>query len=326
MGFSRDEVIGRKSIDFLDAESRQRALNDTLPSLFATGSNTNIPYRFIRKNGETMDVLLSSFLERHDDGTPKASYAVVSDVTALRRAYDDLKRSNRELDRFAAIASHDLQEPLRKIAAFASLLNRRHKDTFDEDARRALHFMLDAALRMQTLIDELLTYSRLSNQPIKTTAIDMSRVVADAMNRLDSALAETGGWVCVGELAPVEGDHGVIVQILQNLLSNAVKYRSSASPRIRIQCETDGDKATFSVIDNGVGFDPRFAEKVFAPFQRLHARGEYPGNGIGLAIVQQAVERHGGEVWVESTPGEGSAFHFSLPVARSERASGRAVA
>lgn len=326
MGYSRDEVIGRKSIDFLDGESRQRALTDTLPSLFATGSNTNIPYRFIRKNGETMDVLLSSFLERHDDGTPKASYAVVSDVTALRRAYDDLKRSNRELDRFAAIASHDLQEPLRKIAAFASLLNRRHKDTFDKDARRALHFMLDAALRMQTLIDELLTYSRLSNQPIKTSEVDMSRVVAEAMSRLDSALAENGGWVCVGELVPVEGDHGIIVQVLQNLLSNAVKYRDKANPKIRVVCETDGDMATFSVSDNGVGFDPRFAEKIFAPFQRLHARGEYPGNGIGLAIVQQAVERHGGEVWVESTPGEGSTFHFSLPVARVERAGGRAVA
>lgn len=319
MGYSRDEVIGRKSIEFLDNESRQRAVSETLPSLFATGSNTNVPYRFVRKNGETIDVLLSSFLERHEDGSPKASYAVVTDVTALRRAYDDLKRSNRELDRFAAIASHDLQEPLRKIAAFASLLSRRHKDSFDEDARRALHFMLDAALRMQSLIDELLNYSRLSNQPIRTASVDMHSVVAEAMSRLDSALAESGGCVCVGELAPVEGDYGIVVQILQNLISNAVKYRGKARPRIQVNCEAGPDMAVYSVTDNGVGFDPRFSEKVFAPFQRLHARGEYPGNGIGLAIVQQAVERHGGDVWVESTPGEGSAFHFSLPVARSAR-------
>lgn len=325
MGFARDEVIGRKSIDFLDSESRQRAISETLPALFATGSNTNVPYRFVRKNGETIEVLLSSFLERHEDGTPKASYAVVSDVTALRRAYDDLKRSNRELDRFAAIASHDLQEPLRKIAAFASLLNRRHRDSLDEDARRALHFMLDAALRMQTLIDELLNYSRLSNQPIRTASVDMHCVVEEAMSRLDSALAESGGWVCVGELAPAEGDYGIILQILQNLISNAVKYRGKSRPRIHVSCEAGTDMAVYSVTDNGVGFDPRFSEKIFAPFQRLHARGEYPGNGIGLAIVQQAVERHGGDVWVESTPGEGSAFHFSLPVARSVRMRGEAA-
>ena len=324
MGYARREVIGRKSIEFLDSESRARALNDTLPSLFTTGSNTNIPYRFVRKNGEILDVLLSSFLERDDDGAPMASYAVLSDVTALRRAYDDLKRSNRELDRFAAIASHDLQEPLRKIAAFASLLNRRHRDSMDEEARRALHFMLDAAMRMQSLIDELLNYSRLSNQSLKHANVNLTDAAAEAISRLDSALGESSGWVCVGDLPVVQGDQSVLVQILQNLLSNAIKYRGKSAPRIHVECETDADTVTLSVRDNGIGFDPRFSEKIFAPFQRLHARGDYPGNGIGLAIVQQAVERHGGEVWVESAPGQGSTFYFSLPVPAAASASAAA--
>lgn len=313
MGFDRDEVIGKRSVDFLDAESRNRAEAHFLPELFAQGRNTNVPYRFVKKNGESIDILLSSFLERDEAGQAVASYAVSTDVTALRLANDGLKRSNRELDRFATVASHDLQEPLRKISAFASLLNRRHSEGLEDDARRALNFMSDAALRMQSLIDELLNYSRLSNQVMSTADINMSDAVAEAVNRLDSVLSDTGAMVCIGDLASCQGDQSVIVQVFQNLISNAVKYRGKDTPQIDVASRMEDDRIVYSVADNGIGFDARFSEKIFAPFQRLHARGEYPGNGIGLAIVQQAVERHGGDVWVTSEPGQGSTFYFSLP-------------
>ena len=313
MGYDRQEVIGRKSVEFLDAESRARAESKNLPELFRTGQNNDVQYRFITKSGQPIDTLLNSFLERDSNGQPKASYAVVTDISALRRAYDGLKRSNRELDRFAAVASHDLQEPLRKVAAFASLMRRRYADQLDEEGRRCLDFMNDGAQRLQLLIDDLLSYSRLGNKPLRTETFDLSEAVQDAMKRLDVQMEESGARVKVEGAGLIEADRPVFTQMLQNLISNAVKYRGVNPPEVRIAMTASADGWQVSVSDNGIGFDPRFAEKIFAPFQRLHSREEYPGTGIGLSIVQQGIERHGGRVEVQSTPGKGSTFVLYLP-------------
>ncbi|MBO6797631.1 PAS domain-containing protein [Maricaulis sp.] len=312
-GYEREEVIGKKSIDFLDDESRERAIEHMLPELFRTGHQANTPYRFKRKDGRTVDVLLSSFLERGDDGTPLRSFAVMTDVTPLRTAYEQLERSNKELDRFATVASHDLQEPLRKISAFASLIRRRYTDRLDEEGVRSLDFLVDAAQRMQTLIDDLLSYSRMASQPLRLERIELNAIVSEVRELLAGAIEENSAELDIEDLPVVRGDPTLIKQALYNLVGNAIKYRREETPKIEIRFARFEDRVRISVKDNGIGLDPKFTDKIFAPFQRLHTRSEYKGTGIGLAIVRQAIQRHGGEVWVESEPDKGSTFYIEIP-------------
>ena len=313
LGYERQEVIGRKSVEFLDPESREQALSESLPYLFEHGYNADIAYRFVRKNGTIMHGLLSSFLERDEDGKPLRSYAVITNVTALFKANEDLARTNRELDRFATVASHDLQEPLRKIAAFSSLVQRRYADQLDEDGVRHLDFLVDAAHRMQRLIDDLLAYSRLASQSIEPRPVDVRRAVNDVLENLDASITESGARLIIGDLPMVQADPTLLDQILQNLISNAIKYRADAVPEVTIDAHPHEKGWVISVTDNGIGLDVKFAEKIFAPFQRLHSREAYKGTGIGLAIVRQAVERHNGQIWVESEEGKGAKFSVLFP-------------
>ncbi|WP_203291487.1 PAS domain-containing protein [Maricaulis parjimensis] len=313
LGYQRHEVIGRKSVDFLDEKSRAQAIEENLPFLFEHGYNTNLSYGMLRKDGSVMRGLLSSFLERDENGDPLRSYAVITDVSALHKANEDLARTNRELDRFATVASHDLQEPLRKIAAFSSLLQRRYAEKLDADGIRNLEFLVDAAHRMQRLIDDLLAYSRLASLEIKPQPVDVRQCLDDVLANLDAAISESGAQITIGDMPIVQADPTLLAQILQNLISNAVKYRGEATPEIIVSAHPDTSGWVVSVQDNGIGLDVKFAEKIFAPFQRLHSRDAYKGTGIGLAIVRQAVERHNGKIWVESEEGRGSTFSVLLP-------------
>ena len=322
LGYSREEVVGHKSTDFLDPESGQRAVESSLPELFRSGRNTDIPYRFVRKDGTKLDVLLSSFLERDHTGKPLQSYAVITDVTPLRAAYAQLERTNAELDRFATVASHDLQEPLRKVAAFAGLVRRRYTGQLDEEGSRSLDYLVDAAQRMQRLIDDLLTYSRMSSQPLKLQSIDLGALMTDVVDQLDASISESKAQLEIADLPTVRADPLLMRQVFQNLVSNAIKYRGAEPPRIEISASSDAESWLFSVTDNGIGIDPKFFGKIFAPFQRLHSREEYGGTGIGLAIVRQAIERHEGRIWVESAEGQGSKFCFSIPVQQSAQDTG----
>jgi PAS domain S-box-containing protein len=324
LGYERDEVVGRKSTDFLDAESRQRAIEQSLPELFRSGHNTDIPYHFVRKDGGKRDMLLSSFLERDEAGAPLRSYAVMTDITPLRAAYTQLERTNAELNRFATVASHDLQEPLRKVSAFASLLRRRYSSQLDEEGDRSLDYLVDAAHRMQRLIDDLLAYSRLSSQPLRLQRVDLSALMADVIEQLDTSISECDAQFELDELPTVRADPLLLRQVFQNLVSNAIKYRGAQRPHIKISAVSDAEAWQFSVTDNGIGIDPKFFGKIFAPFQRLHSREEYAGTGIGLAIVRQAIERHDGRIWVESAEGQGSKFCFSIPVRQSAQDTGAA--
>jgi len=313
LGYKRSEVIGRKSVDFLDAESRQRAIEVELPELFRVGENTNTPYRFLRKSGEPIDVLLSSFLERNAQGEPLRSYATLTDVSELRSTNQQLERTNRELDRFATVASHDLQEPLRKVAAFASLVKRRYSELLDEDGVRSLDFLADAAERMQRLINELLSYSKLSSKALNLSEVDCKALVDEVSGQLETVISENQACIVHTDLPVIETDRTLLTQILQNLISNAVKYRGEADPVVTLSADKTETGWLFTVSDNGIGLDMRFAEKIFAPFQRLHTREKYEGTGIGLAVVRQAVERLGGTIRVESEPGTGARFIFELP-------------
>ncbi len=313
LGYKRSEVIGRQSIDFLDAESRERALNVELPRLFQTGHNTQTPYRMVTRNGDLLNVLLSSFLERDADGQPLRSYAILTDVTELHATNVQLERTNRELDRFATVASHDLQEPLRKVAAFSSLVKRRYSGNLDEDGVRSLDFLADAAQRMQRLITDLLAYSKLSSQALNLENVDTGALVTDLLEQIETRITENNATIRCETLPTIQSDPVLLTQIFQNLVSNAVKYRGEADPEVLISAEETEAGWTFTVTDNGIGLDMRFAEKIFAPFQRLHTREAYEGTGIGLAVVRQAVERLGGAIHVESEPDKGSHFIFNLP-------------
>jgi signal transduction histidine kinase len=272
--------------------------------------------------------VLGGATESAPDGRATRSSGVAVDITdekaqqaELARYAERLERTNRELDRFATVASHDLQEPLRKIAAFASLLKRRYAGRLDADADSSLDFLIDAAGRMRRLIDDLLGYSKASSRDLETRPVDMEVLARDVTGDLDWAIAEAGARVQIDPLPVIDGDPTLLRLLLTNLVSNGIKYRRAKGPVVLVSAERQEGVWRFCVADDGIGIEPRFHEAVFAPFRRLHGRDEgYEGSGIGLAICQQAVERHGGRIWVKSQPGQGSAFFFTLPARKSAAA------
>ena len=226
----------------------------------------------------------------------------------------ELERSNKELEQFAYIASHDLQEPLRMVTSYLQLLERRYKGHLDENADDFIAYAVDGAARMQMLIQDLLTYSRVSTRARPFEPTDCDDVLDHALANLKLAVDESGATVTFDDLPTVAADATQLTQVFQNLIGNAIKFRKKDEPpRIHISAEHKGTKWLFSVQDNGIGIAPEHTERVFLIFQRLHTREEYPGTGIGLAVCKKIVERHGGRIWVKSELGEGATFHFTIP-------------
>lgn len=241
---------------------------------------------------------------------------------ALVRQAEQLARSNTDLQQFAYVTSHDLQEPLRTIASFSQILSRRYKGKLDHDADEFIDFITSGVYRMQTVIEDLLSYSRLVNQPGSTFApVALSEVIEWAQQNLGRAIEESGATITCGELPTIEGDHVELVQLFQNLLSNAIKYRRPDVPlEVRVSAERSAQEWLISVADNGMGFDPDYSERIFVLFKRLHG-GDIPGTGIGLTICRKIVERHGGRIWAESQTGRGATFRFTFPDKAAEQAS-----
>lgn len=234
---------------------------------------------------------------------------------AARLANEALARSNRELKHFAEVAAHDLQTPLRTISQFTQLLHREALNQLSEQARQWSTLIMDGSKRMQALVESLLSYSRLEAPLPSLEPVDFRSVFEEAKSNLAGRIRETGAEICASELPWVLGNRTQLVQVLQNLMENGMKYNASPTPRVAITARREGDAWAFSVSDNGIGIAPDHREQVFEMFLRLHTQQEYPGTGIGLAICRRIVERHGGRIWIESTEGGGSAFHFTLVAA-----------
>jgi PAS domain S-box-containing protein len=231
----------------------------------------------------------------------------------LRQIADELKRSNSDLEQFAYVASHDLQEPLRMVTGFVQLLHRQYAGRLDADADKYIDFAVDGAKRMQTLINDLLAYARIGMRGRPATTTSAEAAFRQALANLCAGIEETAAEIARGELPEVRADDAQLVQLFQNLIGNALKFHGQAPPKIRVEARRQDDEWLFSVTDNGIGIAPEFRDRIFLIFQRLHGRGEYAGTGIGLAICKRIVDRHGGRIWVESQAGQGATFYFTLP-------------
>jgi len=226
---------------------------------------------------------------------------------------EELGRSNRDLEEFAYIASHDLQEPLRKIASCSEIVEEQYQGRLDEDADRYLSFIADGAKRMQALINDLLSYSRVGRADLQFLPTSLEEILGGTINDLQPLFQESNAQITHDPLPTLEVNPYQIGQLLQNLITNAIKFRGNQPPRIHLSARQNGDKWLFAVRDNGIGFEAHQAKRIFKAFQRLHPMGKYPGTGIGLAICNKIVERHGGSIWAESQPGGGATFYFTLP-------------
>jgi len=248
------------------------------------------------------------------------------DVTDRKRAEEalaaqtqELARSNGELEQFAYVASHDLQEPLRMVSSYMQLLARRYKGKLDADADEFIAFAVDGATRMQRLIKDLLMYSRVGTKGKEPVPTDCGAVIGYALDNLQQAIAEKGATVTHDELPTIMGDEVQLTQLFQNLIGNAIKFQGEEPPQVHVGVLREGSGWLFSVRDNGIGIAPEHFERIFQIFQRLHGREEYPGTGIGLSVCQKIVERHGGRIWVDSAPGNGATFCFTVPETRGEK-------
>lgn len=279
--------------------------------------------RITTPSGEIRHVVCQGEICRDEYGKAVRVIGTMLDITerkqaeeTLRQYADDLARSNAELQRFAYVASHDLQEPLRMVASYTQLLAQRYQGKLDSDADEFIGFAVEGAKRMQTLIEDLLAYSRIGTRGKKPSLCDSGEIVKRALFRLSMAVAESGAVIEAGNLPAVVCDASQMENLFQNLIGNAIKFRSrSGSCIIQICARQEEGSWVFSVKDNGIGIEPRHFERVFQVFQRLQDRKNYPGNGIGLAICKKVIERHGGRIWLESQPGAGTTFFFTIPCA-----------
>ena len=319
-GFTRQEAFGSKVGDrYADPADRGRFGEE----IARTGSIMDFEVKMLKRDGTVMDCLLTASIQPDLDGTGvRRIQGVVRDITehklaedALRQYAEDLARSNSDLQQFAYVASHDLQEPLRMVSSYTQLLASRYKDRLDADADEFIGYAVDGATRMQTLINDLLAYSRLGTPEESFEAVDCNGLLDQVVADLRPNIEESGAEISYANLPTLKADRSQLAQVFQNLIGNAIKFRGEEPPRIQVYADELGAEWLLSVSDNGIGMEPEYADRIFVIFQRLVTRDQYPGTGIGLAICKKIVENHGGRIWFESQPGKGTTFFFLMPVA-----------
>ena len=326
-GYARGELIG-KPIEMLIPKKFRDAHTQHRKNFAANPSHRMAAGRDLigaRKDGSeiAVEIGLNPIVTR--DG-PLVLAAIVDIIERKRHEKEiaeralELQRSNAELEQFAYVASHDLQEPLRMVASYAELLADRYQGKLDDKADKYIAYAVDGAKRMQRLVNDLLMYSRVGTQGNPLQPTDANIVAGHVLRTLKGKIEQSGAQVEIGKLPIVNADEGQLGQLLQNLIGNALKFHGDSTPHVRVGAETSRQGWTFFVEDNGIGIDPQYAERVFQMFQRLHDREAYEGSGIGLTIAKKIVERHGGRIWFESEPGKGTTFFFTLPATQEKAA------
>ncbi len=316
--------VGTNLLDFIHPEDREKAIKGFEEDLYQRERRQRYDVRVKMKDGR--EIWVSALATRIEFRGRVAVLLSLKDVTQTRLAEEklkqtmaDLTRSNTELERFAYVASHDLQEPLRMVASYTQLLARRYRGKLDSDADEFIGYAVDGATRMQQLINALLDYSRVGTRgkPFEPTSCE--EILNQATTNLQAAIEENGAMLTHDHLPTVMADATQMLQLFQNLIGNAIKFHSEKKPRVHIGAERNGTEWIFSVRDNGIGIDPQYFDRIFVIFNRLHNRQEYPGTGIGLTICKKIIERHKGRIWVESQPGHGATFYFTMPNGREEK-------
>ncbi len=320
LGYKPEELLEKHFYDLFAPEERDD-LKKAAFEIFAE----KLPFKEfihpnIHKNGKVVYLSTSGVPVLDERGNLLGYRGSDTDITErkqaddkLKKTLEDLEMSNRELEQFAYVASHDLQEPLRMVSSYTQLLAKRYKGKLDADAHEFINYAVDGANTMQKLISDLLILSRVGTRgkPLKKT--NCKKALAQAVANLQASIKEAHADITYDSLPTVMADGSQLVQLFQNLIGNAIKFRSESAPHIHVSAEKNGIEWVFSVSDNGIGIDQRQADRIFAIFQRLHAKGRYPGTGIGLAMCKKIVERHEGRIWVKSEPGKGSIFYFTIP-------------
>jgi PAS domain S-box-containing protein len=324
-GYAAEEVLGQNFAKFYTEEDRRAGIPEkNLRHAAEEGQYEDEGWK-VRKDGSAFFASTLVTALRDANGRLKGFGKVTRDITerkresaALARAVEKLQRSNEDLAQFAYVASHDLQEPLRMVASYTELLGKRYAGKLDQDADEFINYAVDGCKRMQGLIEDLLAYSRAGSSTAPLSEVQSEDALQEALAALQLRVEETHTTVTHDSLPRVNAVRRQLTQVFQNLIGNAIKYRGVEAPQVHISATKNGaDEWIFAVKDNGMGIDPQYFERIFVIFQRLHGRSAFEGTGIGLAICKKIVERHGGKIWVESEPGKGSTFFFSLKGAES---------
>ncbi len=324
-GYSEKEAL-EMSINLLTRPDKVAEQNDFTRRLIAGEKITSFETKRVTKDGRILDVWLTVTKVLDDSGKPVGIASTERDVTernkqqqqqqqnkAIKKINEDLVRSNKELEQFAYVASHDLQEPLRTITSFVELLERRYKGKLDTEADEFIGYITQSTSRMNELIADLLELSRINTSGGEFTPIDSAYALGMALDNLRSAIDSSGAIITSNDMPVLIADASQLTQLFQNLIDNGMKFRRDETSHINISVRRDGGAWLFAVADNGIGIELQYADKIFQIFQKLHGKDKYPGSGIGLAISKKIVERHGGRIWVESKFGEGSTFYFTIP-------------
>ena len=316
-----EEIVGRTHWEAYPG-SEDSEIGQLYKRAMAEKAPVSLEHRYDWPDGHS-----ATWLDMRAFPVPEGLAVFWRDITERKEAEvrmaqqaEELLRTNRELEQYASIASHDLQEPLRKITSFGELLVRDYSDRLDERGRLLVDRMVDGAQRLRQLIQDLLSYSRSSNDRMRFADVPLADLLAEASNDFELAIAEAGAIITCESDIVLRGDELLLRQMFRNLLGNSLKYRGDVPPHVRVAAAKTEDELQWhlTIRDNGIGFASRHAERVFEMFKRLHPRDAYPGTGIGLALCQRIVERHGGRIWVESELGAGSCFHIELPIAPVE--------
>lgn len=317
-GIPESEQLGYRWLKQLHPDDRNRTVSEWMEKVL-TGESFDIEFRIRRNDGEFHWFKTKAVPMRDNSGNIVKWFGSNTDFDDIKKAevkmqilVEELERSNKELEQFAYVASHDLQEPLRMVSSYTQLLANRYKDKLDGDANDFINFAVDGASRMQRLINDLLEFSRIQTRGNNFHEADTSLILAEALINLRQKIEESNAIITNENLPVIICDQYQIVRLFQNLIDNAIKFRGNAAPLIHITSETVDSGWKFSINDNGIGIDPKHKEKIFEIFQRLHATQKYPGTGIGLAICKRIVERHGGTIWVESQLGKGTSIYFTI--------------